>query len=521
MKASMTIMTLRSLSLAGLLAGTLLVAPAHAQSEPVQAEPVRLENSLTSGGLNIAPRYLDHVGDVDLNLLMGFVQFPSTGGAVIGGQIGLQARVLDQLQLLANTGPLTEIGLRGPLFLSPSFDLGWDARYRNEIYFANDPGFGLNTPLLPLFPGASAQGPEVKLNAAAKWGGFQLFVTPLAAWMSNRTVLGLEGGLDWAWRRWGLGYSMAYRANVSTPFPGSGVLPSEMQHGLGLRYSLDERTFLQANAYLIPGDSYGTANQMILAGFGRRIFGTFKAPAPLQAFVDQLPLPKPVPVAVAPKAEPTPEPTPDPVVEPVVVIAEPKPDPKPALRGRILHSLLPKAEPGIPVKLELKRRTEKGFALAPETTVANPDGSFAFESLPDGEYQLVYRDHAALPDTPAVLVSEAIRVASGIGAELTLDLAWDDRDFTEALLDGSGEVRWTPLADGSIYQVLVNRQGKNILAFPEAGTEARSALVTLSKRAREQQPTTFVKFWKKGDAFSGKGFYGQSRPRPVASQEEK
>lgn len=513
MKASNTIMIIRTLSLAGLLAGSLLVTPVYAQVEPIQAEPVRLENSLTSGGLNIAPRYLDHVGDVDLNLLMGFVQFPSTGGALIGGQVGLQARVLDQLQLLANTGPLTEIGLRGPLWLSPMLDLGWDARYRNEIYFANDPGFGLNTPLLPLFPGASAQGPEVKLNAAAKWNGFQLFVTPLAAWMSNRTALGLEGGLDWAWQRWGLGYSVAYRANVSTPFPGSGVLPSEMQHGLGLRYSLDARTFLQANYYLIPGDTYGTSNQMVLAGFGRRIFGTFKAPAPLQAFVDQLPLPKPVPVAVLP----TPEPTPEPVVEPAV---EPQPEPVPALRGRILHSMLPKAEPGIPVKLELKRRTETGFVLASETTVTAPDGTFAFASLPDGEYQLVYRDHAELPDTPSVLVSEAVQVASGIGVELTLDLAWDDRDFAEAMADGSGEVRWTKLADGTIYQVLVNQKGKNILSFPEAGTEDASALVTLSKRAREHEPTTFVKFWKKGGAFSGAGFYGQSRPRPVASQQE-
>lgn len=497
----------RHLALAALLGGALAV--------PAMAEPTRLENSLTSGGLNIAPRYLDQVGDVDLNLLMGFVQFPSTGGGVLGGQVGLQARVLDQLQLLANTGPLTEIGLRGPLFLSQNLDLGWDARYRNEIYFANVPGFGLNTPLLPLFPGASAQGPEIKLNAAAKWGGFQLFVTPLAAWMSNRTAIGLEGGLDGAWQRWGLGYSLSYRANVATPFPGSGVLPSEMQHGLGLRYSLDERTFLQANAYLIPGDTYGTANQTILAGFGRRIFGTFKPPAPIQAFVDQLPLPKPVPVAVTPTPEPVVEPTPEPVA-----VVEPKPEPKPALRGRILHSMLPEAEPGIPVKLELKRRTEKGFVLAPQTTVASPDGTFAFEDLPDGEYQLVYRDHAELPDTPAVLVSEAVRVSSGIGAELTLDLAWDDRDFAEALLDGSGEVRWTPLADGTIYQVLVNQNGKNILAFPAEGTEGVRTLVILSRQAREHQPSTFVKFWKKGDAFSGAGAYGQSRPRPVAPQQE-
>ncbi|MNL03897.1 hypothetical protein D3C87_1244460 [compost metagenome] len=261
---------------------------------------------------------------------------------------------------------------------------------------------------------------------------------------------------------------------------------------------------------------------MILAGFGRRVFGTFKAPAPIQAFVDQLPLPKPVPVTVAPKPEPTPDPVAEPVVEPVVVVvvAEPKPAPMPSLRGRILHSLLPKDEPGIPVKLELKRRTEKGFVLTPETTVANPDGSFAFHGLPGGEYQLVYRDHAELPDTPGVLVSEVVRVSSGDGAELTLDLAWDDRDFAEALLDGSGEVHWTPLANDTVYQILVNQQGKNILAFPEEGTEEHRALVTLSRQAREQQLSTFIKFWKKGDAFNGKGFYGQSRPRPVEPQEE-
>ena len=75
---------------------------------------------------------------------------------------------------------LTEIGLRGPFFLSPAFDLGWDTRYRSEIYFTNDPGFGLG-------------------------------------------------------------------------------------------YSLGEKSFLQANAYLSPGDSYGTQTQMLLAGFGKRL----------------------------------------------------------------------------------------------------------------------------------------------------------------------------------------------------------------------------------------------------------
>ena len=499
------------LSMRGLLALTFALAPL-ASALAADDVPRRLENSLTAGGLNIAPRYLDQVGDVDLNLLFGFSYFPTTNGVALGGQLGLQTRLLDQLQLLANAGPLTELGLRGPLFVSPNLDLGWDARYRSEIYFANVPGFGLTTPLLTLSPGAAAHGPELKLNAAAKWGGFQLFVTPLAAWMSNRTALGLEGGLDWAWQRWGLGYSLAYRENVSSPFPGSGVLPRELQHGLGLRYSLDENTFLQANAYLTPGDTYGTANQMLLVGFGRRLFGTFKPPAPLQAFADQLPLP----VVLAPTPEPTPE--------PVLVVVEPQPEPvieaKPALSGRILHSLLPKAEPGMPVKLELKRRTEAGFVLAPEITVTAPDGSFAFESLPDGEYQLVYRDHAELPDTPAVLVSESVTVASGSGAELSLDLAWDGKDFAEALVDGSGEIRWTPRANDAIYQVLVNQQGKNILSFPAEGAEDATTLVTLSKRAQEHQPATFVKFWKKGDGFGGKGFYGQSRLRPLTPQQK-
>ena len=495
------------LSMRGLLALTFALAPL-ASALAADDEPRRLENSLTAGGLNIAPRYLDQVGDVDLNLLFGFGHFPTTNGIALGGQLGLQTRLLDQLQLLANAGPLTELGLRGPLFLSPMFDLGWDARYRSEIYFANEPGFGLSTPLLTLSPGAAAHGPELKLNAAAKWGGFTLFLTPLAAWMSNRTALGLEGGLDWAWQRWGLGYSMSYRENVSTPFPGSGVLPRELQHGLGLRYSLDEKTFLQANAYLTPGDTYGTTNQMLLVGFGRRLFGTFKPPAPIQAFAEQLPLPVVV------------EPIPEPAQTVIVPQPEPVVEPRPGLSGRILHSLLPKAEPGMPVKLELKRRTEAGFVLAPETTVTAPDGTFAFQSLPDGEYQVVYRDHAELPDTPAVLVSESVRVESGSGAELSLDLAWDESGFAEALVDGSGEIRWTKRDDGSLYQVLVNQQGKNILAFPAEGTEDATTLVTLSKRAQEHQPATFVKFWKKGDGFGGKGFYGQSRLRPLTPQQK-
>lgn len=498
----------------GLLAFTLMLAP-MAPALAADAEPRRLENSLTAGGLNIAPRYLDQVGDVDLNLLFGFSHFPTTNGIALGGQLGLQTRLLDQLQLLANAGPLTELGIRGPLYLSPMLDLGWDARYRSEIYFANSPGFGLTSPLLTLSPGAAAHGSEFKLNAAAKWQGFTLFLSPLAAWMSNRTALGLEGGLDWAFQRWGLGYSLAYRENVSTPFPGSGVLPRELQHGLGLRFSLDEKTFLQANGYLTPGDTYGTANRMLLVGFGRRLFSTFQPPD-LQAL---LPLPKSTPVAVAPTPQPTPEPTQDPVVveptpEPVVV------EPTSVLRGRLLHSLRPKAEPGIPVTLELKRRSPEGFVLANRSTVANPDGTFAFEGLPDGEYQLVYRDHPDLPHTPAVLVSRSMRVSGGSTAEMTLDLAWDDAGYAEALQDGRGEIRWSPRSDAATYQLLVRQNAKNILAFPGEGTDANQTNVTLSAQAREHQPAAFVKFWQKGDAFGGAGPYGQSRPRPLAPQQE-
>jgi hypothetical protein len=111
-------------------------------------------------------------------------------------------------------------------------------------------------------------------------------------------------------------------------------------------------------------------------------------------------------------------------------------------------------------------------------------------------------------------------VESGIGAELTLDLAWDESGFAEALLDGTVEVRWTKRDDGNLYQVLVNQLGKNILSFPTEGTEDARALVTLSKQAQEHQPATLVKFWKKGDGFGGKGFYGQSRLRPLAPQQK-
>lgn len=498
---------------------------------PALAEPVRLENSLTAGGLNIAPRYLDHVGDLDLNLLSGFVNFPSTGGSVLGGQLGLQARVHDKVQLLANLGPLAEIGLRGPLWSNGSSDIGWDARYRSEIYFANEPGVGLASPMLPLFPGAAAQGAEIKLNAATRWNGFQLYLTPLAAMMSNRTSLGFEGGLDWAIGRWGLGYSAVYRANVANPFPEASVLASEIQHGAGLRYSLNEWTFLQANYYLLPADSYGTANQTILAGFGRRILGTFKLPESLPAIALKLPMlpaaPAPAPTPV-PSPEPVATPSPEPSATPAPV-ATPAPTPRPAstpgpvsiLEGRLVHSLQSGQNPGKPLTVRLKRLSGKEFAKVAPTATTDATGRFVFRGLPIGDYQVFYKDEGLLADIADVLVADAVKVAPGRVARVTMDLAWRDADFKENITAKQASFAWgrKPGAPDAVYHGVLRgvRNGKTVdlLSFPLKPTTGFAGSFAISGEVKTGEPYHFVKYWRKGGAFHGSNYYGQSKPRDL------
>lgn len=473
--------------------GLSLATPALAE------EPVRLENSLTSGGLNIAPRYLDQVGDIDLNLLGGYLNYPNSAANLVGGQFALQARILDQVQLLANMGPLTEIGLRGPLADLGWVKLGWDAHYRSDLYFLIQPGPGRTAPMFGLspMPGSSAYGLEGQLNAMHSYLGFNLFVSPLLAVMSNRTTAGLAAGLDWNLDRLGLGYGFSYRANVVNPNQSTEPLAaSELQHSVGVRYSLTERLYAQANYYLQPADSYGIPSQTVLAGVGMRLLGS---------------------TPQAPAAAPMPEPTPAPVeVRPAVPVHFLQ------IEGRLYNSRLKDGQIDQPLTVGLKKRVGKAFVNVKITTQTDASGRYVFRNFgEEGEYQVVFRNPEGRADTVGVIVSEAVRAVLDQVATVNLDLAWDDVSFEEQLASPSVNIRWgtKPGFAEVMYQGILredpNDSRTDVLPFPAEPTIGATGSFEVSSQIRGRKLFYFIKFWKQGGEFNGSNYYGQSKPREL------
>ncbi|MBO9542321.1 carboxypeptidase regulatory-like domain-containing protein [bacterium] len=483
--------TAASLMLAATL-GLSIALPAGAQSE-------RLENSLSTGGLNIAPRYLSRPGDVDLNLLGGAVTYPTNGSGLMGGQLSVQARITDGLQLLANMGPLAEVGLRGPIGTFQGWTVGWDARYRQDMYFVAASGTGLASTLfgVPLI-GASASGAEFKLNGMLPFSGFNLFVSPVAASLSNRSYLGLDGGIDWSWDRLGLGYALSYHANLINPAEGTATLtPHELLHGMGIRYSLTDRHYLQANYLWQSADVYGLANQQILVGGGMRLFGETRKPAP-------------VPVAVATPA-PTPIPTPAPVATPVTQ--------RVVLEGRFVHSLSEGGNPGTPLTARLKYRKPgtKGFEKVEATTQTDAQGNFRFEDLPLGEYQVFFKDEGRLGNVVDVAVGDAVKVKPGI-TRSEIDIAWDEQSFKAQLAGKTQTIDWADKlgVEDAVYQGLLRgttgSQQLEFLNFPEKVGPQSEGSFTLSEAIKAEKVYYVIKYWKKDGLFNAETFYGQSKP---------
>ncbi|MBO9542315.1 carboxypeptidase regulatory-like domain-containing protein [bacterium] len=468
---------------------------------PALAEPARLENSLTAGGLNIAPRYLDKVGDVDLNLLGGLLNYPASQASLVGGQFSLQARIHDKVQLLANMGPLAEIGLRGPITELSGLKLGWDAHYRSDLYFLIDQGPGRTAPMFGLapYPGSSAHGLEAKLNAMYARKGFTLFASPLAAVMSNRTMAGVEAGIDWAWDRLGLGYAVSYRANVVNPAQSvEAVAGNEVQHSVGARYGLGDRLYAQANYFFQPSDTYAIANQGLLAGIGMRLFGaTAKAPVAM-----------PAPVAAA---TPAPIPTPAPVATPVTQ--------RVILEGRFVHSLSEGGNPGTPLTARLKYRKPgtKGFEKVEATTQTDAQGNFRFEDLPLGEYQVFFKDEGRLGNVVDVAVGDAVKVKPGI-TRSEIDIAWDEQSFKAQLAGKTQTIDWADKlgVEDAVYQGLLRgttgSQQLEFLNFPEKVGPQSEGSFTLSDAIKAEKVYYVIKYWKKDGLFNAETFYGQSKP---------
>ncbi|MBO9541293.1 hypothetical protein J7643_11950 [bacterium] len=473
---------------------------------PAMAAPElkRLENSLTAGGLNIAPRYLDKAGDIDMNLLGGVVNYPSSEASLVGGQISFQARLTDRLLLLANMGPLNEIGLRGPLAPLADWSLGWAAHYRSDLYFTTAPTTGLASPMGGYMPGSLAQGLELKLNGMRTLGGFNLYLSPLLAVMSNRTMAGAEGGIDWTWERLGLGYGLSARSNVVNAAQGAfAIAGTELQHSAGIRFSLNNASYLQANYYYAPNDTYGLPVQTILAGIGTRLF--YSAPAPAKA-----PEPAPVPT---PAATPVPAPTPAPAVSPV-------PAHFTHLEGRLFSSMLPGGAYPKPLIAALKRKVGNDYVNVAETATTDANGRYVFHNvLEEGEYQVVFRNPEMLPNTVGVAVSEAVQVLLDRPVFVDMDLAWDDVVFEEPRSGALQSIHWglKPGYADAVYQGVLREDPDDsrtdILPFPSAPTVGTKGSFGISGQIKGKKLYHFVKYWKQGGKFRGSSYYGQSKPR--------
>lgn len=279
-------------ALIAVTAGGLTAQPAEAQmrrSAPAPTaimkaapKPVSRPGDLRSGaGYFIAPRYLPSVGDteiyVDPVVILG--SSPVAPGTPVLAQLGIEHKLADGLEFHANLSPISLIGVRGPLASMGTTSLGYALYYRSDSYPLGSnpfpPGTGPSFFGLVPVPGvAEARGAELRLNAMQAFAPFNLFVSPVAAVMSNRTVAGADIGLDLDLDRLVIGYTASAKYAVANPFPNvSGFQPFELQHSVGGRLVLNDASYLQAHYMLFPSDTYGNTVQVLVGGIGFRLAG--------------------------------------------------------------------------------------------------------------------------------------------------------------------------------------------------------------------------------------------------------
>lgn len=375
-----------------------------AASASLETHDRLLTNSLTNGGLNIAPRYLHQVGDLDLAVLGSYLSYPVSAANLAGTQVSLQMRLSDRLQVLADLGHSSEVGLRGPIVETREWAVGWDAHYRSDLYFLTNSGMGLSSPMFGMvpFPGGTAQGMELGLNTMRTWGSFDLYLTPVVSVMSNRSMAGLDGGLDWSFGRLGLGYGLGYRRLLFNPdVPNSALVSDEVEHSLGLRFDWTSKLFSQLKVFWTPGDSYGLPMQGVMAGIGLRLLGN--GPKPVIASAPPQPA---LPLAATP--EPLSEPEPDPVA-----VAEALPTPAPQATAKPRPVATPEPAPRAPREPVMRAKAP----VAPPSAIEPPP--------------------AATPIVPPVLAPIVDQTRSA-GEAIVMDLAMVPSEGTDPRFSASG-----------------------------------------------------------------------------------
>jgi hypothetical protein len=339
--------------------------------EPLPA----LQHASTHAGAPIAPRYLAEVGDLDVSLSGSFVQYPGIRASLLGSELGVQYRLSESLHLMANLGHTAEIGLRGPLLEASTFRLGWDAHYRSDWYFLTASGVGLGAPafgLIPM-PGGTAHGMELSVNAMQAWQSWSFYLSPSVSVMSNRSLAGLEAGVDLSLGRFGLGYAVGHHQLLHNPDPGaSSLVPTEQAHRLGMRWAWSKEAYAHVHATVVPQDAYGISWQGVTAGIGWRFAGTPARQPRVTAPVVPPLEPTPIaldPVPLAPERDTSPQ-----AVIPVETgerLSEPTPGPVLANPVQEAAARPPVARPALPEPVESRLPSEP--ASAPDAAAASLD----------------------------------------------------------------------------------------------------------------------------------------------------
>jgi hypothetical protein len=477
-------------------------------------------SSLAASGLHLVPGYLGSPGEVDLSVRSGLIVFPTVPLDARGLLTAVQVRLGDGLAVLADFGPRTALALRGPLWRDGILSLGWDARYRADQYLQFAPGLQGLAPAI-FGPFSIAQGAEVGFNGAWGLGNVVVYGTPALFALSNRTGVALRVGADWTVGDWVIGWGSAAEVNVADPAAGATRLRDhEWQHALGLRRNLWTGTYVQANASLVPSDSYGFPIQTFLLGLGTRLIGRPLAPAPVPvASTLTEPTPEPTPV---PTPEPTPAPTPEPTLAPM-----PAPTPTPVsvatpgprlgvLTGQVIDTLSTPEVAGVPVGLKVKKG--KGWVNTGLKTLTDGVGGYRFEGLETGLYQLVYRAAPGTRLAAGAAVSVPVRVVAGESATVSLDVTWEVAGVTVSWDQDTLVASWPAKPDMADvrYQVVLRQAGsaEDVLDSPfSPETQVR---LKVSRQVRSLKGLVYsVKYVEGGGTFNGGNRYGQTAFKPL------
>jgi hypothetical protein len=238
-----------------------------------------------------------------------------------------------------------------------------------------------------------------------------------------------------------------------------------------------------------------------------------------------------LPGSTKPSASPSSQPSVSPTNSPVQSAS--------ALQGRLTFALNPNSNPDVSLKVGLKQKLAGGTAFSKIPTTADTDtsGNFAFNGLPDADYQLVYDDEgkvaAASFNTTGVAVSDPVSVSASQSAipQKSMELSWDFSNAApqpNASITRSASTTFSfPVKPGlggnADYVVTLYPTTDTSSGALQSGSAYDKGSGTVSINMdltglQSGQRYFVVKYFKADGVFGGANFYGQTKPIPITLQ---